>query len=188
MAVSADRIGYPTDSHRAGSGDVDTVDFEAYIRRLTALAEDCCTEKLPMRVAREVRRLVRHDGWLPASCCRPGDDTYRRHVLYADPEGRFTVLSVVWRPGQGTPVHGHTAWGAVGVYRGSPSVSNYRLVREGTAELVCDATCGPGDVTCVQPGIEYPHRVYNASDDLAITIHTYGRDLVADPGAINILI
>jgi len=187
MAVSADRMrerqaGADAPADRAEPG----IDFDEYIRRVTDLCSQCRDDRLANRVGREVRRLVAMGGWLPAECCRPGKDSYRRHVLYADPLGRFTVMSVVWRPGQGTPVHGHTAWGAVGVYSGTPSVANYRLVRDGSVELACEAACAPGDVTCVQPGIDYPHRVYNASDALAITIHTYGRDLLADPASINI--
>ena len=187
MAVSVDRMHARRQS--AGRGfarSEDEIDFGEYVRRVARLCEDCRDDRLASRVGREMRRLVNGADWLPAECREPGEDSYRRHVLYADPLGRFTVLSVVWRPGQGTPVHGHTAWGAVGVYSGTPGVANYRLVRDGAVELACEATCSAGDVTCVQPGIDYPHRVYNAGDDVAITIHTYGRDLLADPASINI--
>lgn len=163
------------------------IGFREYLQRVGELCECCSDDRLALRVGHELQRLIAagHD-WLPADCCRPADDTYRRHVLYGDPLGRFTVLSVVWMPGQGTPLHGHTAWGAVGVYRGRPSVANYRLCREGSIELACQGVCRPGDVTCVQAGIDHPHRVFNDSDDIAITIHTYGRDLVEDPAGINI--
>ncbi|WP_405228243.1 cysteine dioxygenase family protein [Lentisalinibacter sediminis] len=187
MAVSADRM----HEGRRGAGRSactasEAIDFDEYVRRVGALCEACGDDRLASRVGREMRRLMAAAEWLPAECRQTGAETYRRHVLYADPLGRFTVLSVVWRPGQGTPVHGHTAWGAVGVYSGRPSVANYRLVRDGAVELACEAVCAPGDVTCVQRGIDYPHRVHNASDDVAITVHTYGRDLIADPASINI--
>ncbi|SRR6056297_80684 len=183
MAVSADRM---RERQAAGVAAESGIDFDEYVRRVTALCEQTPEDRLASRVGRELRRLVAAGGWLPAACCEPGEDTYRRHVLHADPRGRFTVLSVVWQPGQGTPVHGHTAWGAVGVYRGTPSVANYRLVRDGAVEPACEAVCSPGEVTTVQPGIDYPHRVWNASDELAITVHTYGRDLLTDPASINI--
>lgn len=187
MAVSADRMRERRiGAQRAASAAAEAIDFDEYIRRVDGLCAACSDDRLASRVGRELRRLLAGDDWLPAECRAAGEDTYRRHVLYADPRGRFTVLSVVWRPGQGTPVHGHTAWGAVGVYNGEPSVANYRLVREGAVRLACESVCAPGDITCVQPGIDYPHRVYNASDEVAITIHTYGRDLIADPASINI--
>ena len=187
MAVSADRMHeWRPGGGRAAPTVAQAIDFDEYVRRVSALCEACSEDRLASRVGREVRRLMAADDWLPAECRAAGAETYRRHVLYADPQGRFTVLSVVWRPGQGTPVHGHTAWGAVGVYSGAPSVANYRLACDGAVELACEAVCAPGDVTCVQPGIDYPHRVHNASDDVAITVHTYGRDLIADPASINI--
>ncbi len=185
MAVASDRIEALTDTTGSRPAPA-AIDFDEYVARVSALADSCCEDTMPARVGRELRALLLGTGWLPRECCRPGEDTYRRHLLYADPEGRFTILSVVWRPGQSTPVHGHTAWGAVGVYRGTPGVSNYRLHRERGLEMVCDATCSAGDISCVRAGIDYPHRVYNAGADIAITIHTYGRDLVDDPGAINI--
>lgn len=187
MAVSADRMHARRESEGRGfAARGEAIDFGEYVRRVTRICGECPDDRLANRVGREMRRLVSGGDWLPAECREPGEESYRRHLLYADPFGRFTVLSVVWRPGQGTPVHGHTAWGAVGVYSGKPAVANYRLVRDGAVELACEATCAPGDVTCVQPGIDYPHRVCNAGDDVAITIHTYGRDLLADPASINI--
>jgi len=187
MAVSADRMRESQAGAEAGTVAAEgVIDFDEYVRRVAALCEEAPEDRLASRVGREMRRLVAAGAWLPAECCEPAEDTYRRHVLHADPLGRFTVLSVVWRPGQGTPVHGHTAWGAVGVYRGMPSVANYRLVRDGAVALACEAVCSPGDVTTVQPGIDYPHRVWNASGELAVTVHTYGRDLLADPASINI--
>jgi len=40
----------------------------------------------------------------------------------------------------------------------------------------------------VAPGVDAPHRIFNAGDTVAITIHTYGRDLTLDPAAINIYV
>ena len=161
--------------------------FSGYLAALDELV-DGDEAALPGRVARTVRKLVRHRDWLPESCCEPGEEGYRRHLLYADPAGRFTVLAVVWRPGQGTPIHGHTAWGVVGVYQGNPSVANYRYRDGQTPVFVGQHCCQPGDVTHVTAGVSHPHRVFNDGDDIAITIHTYGRDLTLDPTAINILL
>ncbi|MAJ28453.1 MAG: hypothetical protein CMJ92_03520, partial [Planctomycetes bacterium] len=43
---------------------------------------------------------------------------YTRHLLHADPEDRFSLLALVWKPGQGTPIHDHPSWGVIGVLRG----------------------------------------------------------------------
>jgi predicted metal-dependent enzyme (double-stranded beta helix superfamily) len=161
--------------------------FASYVASLDELVE-ADDGGLPPRVAAEVSKLVSNRDWLPEACCEPGDEFYRRHLLYADPAGRFTVLAVVWRPGQATPIHGHTAWGAVGVYQGHPSVANYRCAEGRGPVPVGEHHCRPGDVSHVSAGVAHPHRVFNGSDDMAITIHTYGRDLTVDPAAINILL
>ena len=46
-------------------------------------------------------------------------DRYARHVLYADPQGRFTILALVWSGGQFSPVHAHDTWCAYAVHRGA---------------------------------------------------------------------
>src|SRR5579859_3403432 len=37
------------------------------------------------------------------------------HVLHAEPDGTFSILGLVWRPGQSTRIHDHITWCAVGV-------------------------------------------------------------------------
>ena len=54
-------------------------------------------------------------------------DTYTRHLVYADPNGLFSILAIVCGPGQGSPVHGHHTWCAVGVYAGEITECYYRL-------------------------------------------------------------
>ena len=46
----------------------------------------------------------------------PKADCYARHVIYADPAGRFTILAIVWGPGQFSQPHAHHTWCAYGVY------------------------------------------------------------------------
>ena len=53
-------------------------------------------------------------------------DTYTRHLVHADPYERFSVMLLVWRPGQNSPVHGHRTWCAYRVLRGTLSERHYR--------------------------------------------------------------
>ena len=129
---------------------------------------------------------------LLAPCLRtPDEDWYCKHILYACPEKHFTLLALVWLPGQGTVIHGHTAWGAVGVYEGCPNVAVYdcREIEDGRHEAteIKDIRCKPGDVALVRPGLKDVHRIYNATDETMITLHAYGLDLVEDPDAINLV-
>lgn len=160
--------------------------FERYVAAVEdqLAGEDSSVQE---RVAVNLGELVASSGWLPGRFAEPGSEGYRRHVLYGDPQGRFTVLSVVWRPDDGTPVHGHTAWGAVGVYQGRVRVASYDYAG-GLITLRSDDDCPAGAVCHVTAGTDRPHRVFNDGETVAVTIHTYGRDLRDDPAKINIVL
>ena len=147
-------------------------------------------DDIPRRVAEAMAPMLETEDLLCDELREPDTSWYRKHVLYADPEKRFTVLALIWLPGQGTVVHGHTAWGAVGVYEGNPNVACYDCEElEGgkhSATQTKDIHCQPGDTATVRPGICDVHRIYNATESTMITVHTYGCDLVDDPDAINI--
>jgi predicted metal-dependent enzyme (double-stranded beta helix superfamily) len=103
---------------------------------------------------------------------------FQQYLLHRDARGRFAVVSFVWGPGQGTPVHDHTVWGVIGMLRGGEVCEPFR--REGPA-IVPDGPAvrlAPGDVEAVSPAIGDIHRVSNAfADRASISIHTYGADI-----------
>ena len=50
---------------------------------------------------------------------RIGDPkSYRSHVLHTEPDGSFSIVALVWRPGQVTPIHDHVTWCVFGVIQG----------------------------------------------------------------------
>lgn len=118
--------------------------------------------------------------------------SYRRHLLHGDAAGRFTALALVWRPGQVSPVHGHTAWCAVGVVSGVATEERFDLEEspEGTVAHHLagrDARHGPGAVLMTRPGPEGVHRIRNDGRQDVVTIHVYGCDLREDPSRINVV-
>jgi len=154
------------------------------------LLGSCPEAEVAGRVAQAMKPLLAETDLLSLALREEGTESYREHILYADPAQRFTLLALIWRPGQGTPIHGHTAWGAVGIYEGTPRVETFTC-REGPhgrheARPLKDFTCAPGDLAIVQPGLEDVHRISNATSSTVITLHAYGRDLVEDPDAINL--
>jgi 3-mercaptopropionate dioxygenase len=46
-------------------------------------------------------------------------DGYRSHTLHVEPDGSFSIVALVWRPGQFTRVHDHVTWCAFGVIQGA---------------------------------------------------------------------
>ncbi|WP_263108165.1 cysteine dioxygenase family protein [Kitasatospora sp. DSM 101779] len=111
---------------------------------------------------------------------RLGDPArYRQHLVHAEADGSFSVVALVWLPGQQTPIHDHVAWCVAGVHRGQESELRYRLVPDGpTARLeFTEAAVSPqGSVAAFAPPGDI-HLVRNAGPGTALSIHVYGADI-----------
>ncbi|MGI5352651.1 cysteine dioxygenase [Streptomyces sp. CA-250714] len=158
--------------------------------RMRALIEDvreAVSRGLPPDVTAYLvgEKLAPHlgaDDLLTGAQCEPDPERYRQHVLHAESDGSFSLVALVWLPGQGTSVHDHVSWCVTGVHQGEEHERRYRLLPaeagSGTARLVATedvvnplgAVCGfapPGDI----------HRVWNGCDDVAVSLHIYGADI-----------
>lgn len=173
-----------------GNSDLPLVLLQ-YIDRIDHLLENSSEEDFLKSASLEVETLVVAEGLLRDDQMLGCDDTYNRHQLYADPEGRFTILALVWKPSQFTCIHGHNAWGIVGVRQGCIRVECFDFDGEAKppADLIKTATidANVGDISAVGTAPSGIHRLGNASDDIAITIHTYGMDLSRHPASINVV-
>ena len=125
--------------------------------------------------------LVARDDWLPDDYARPSSEGYRQYLLHCDSRERFSVVSFVWGPGQGTPIHDHRVWGLVGVLRGAERVETFRRRHDGTFEQAG----GPeylreGEVDAFSPRTGDIHRVSNAREhEPSVSIHVYGGNIGA---------
>ena len=136
----------------------------------------------------EVERALRElagagDLVLPDRLARPCADRYARHLVHRDPAGRFTVLAMVWGPGQGTPLHDHDGlWGVECVAAGEIEAEAYRHVghdEEGADrfELLAVDRGGVGATGTLEPPLEYHVMRNPRSDSRAVTVHVYGGEL-----------
>jgi predicted metal-dependent enzyme (double-stranded beta helix superfamily) len=129
------------------------------------------------------KRLVADDRWLAERCRVASDDSYTRHLLHRDPRNRFIVLSLVWQPGQATPVHDHSCWGVMGLLENSLEECCYDRLDDGSrpdfAELAQSrgTEVGKGSVAYLLPPYEEIHQISNVSGKPTISVHVYGRDL-----------
>jgi predicted metal-dependent enzyme (double-stranded beta helix superfamily) len=124
-----------------------------------------------------LERLVSDDKWLPDFCAQPGAALYQQYLLYCDPLERFSVVSFVWGPGQGTPIHNHTVWGLVGILRGAETERRYTRV-DGALRRDEVSRLTPGMVAHVSPNDHDIHQVANALEDrVSISIHVYGGNI-----------
>jgi len=104
-------------------------------------------------------------------------ETYRSHLLHAEPDGAFSIVALVWRPGQVTRIHDHLSWCVFGVIQGVEYEELFELdeERECLVEVGTSAN-RTGEVSGFAPPGDI-HRVRNAGDQTAISIHVYGSDV-----------
>lgn len=113
---------------------------------------------------------------------REGDTgSYRQHLLHAEHDGSFSVVGIVWLPGQHTPVHDHVSWCATGVHEGAEHERRYRLIPAASgvpARLVAteDLVNRQGTVSGFAPPGDI-HRVWNGGTGPAVSLHVYGADI-----------
>jgi predicted metal-dependent enzyme (double-stranded beta helix superfamily) len=109
---------------------------------------------------------------------RAGDpDRYQSYVLHTEPDGSFSIVALVWRPGQMTSIHDHVTWCVFGVIQGIEYEELFMLDEE--RECLVEAGSSvkrTGDVGGFAPPGDI-HRVRNAGDNTAISIHVYGTDV-----------
>src|SRR4051794_41465119 len=92
-----------------------------------------------------------------------------RHV---EPDGSFSIVGLVWRPGQITRIHDHITWCVFGVIQG---VEHEELF-DADLHLVGRSENQVGDVSGFAPPGDI-HRVHNTAAETAISIHVYGTDV-----------
>jgi len=146
--------------------------------RFAAAAEQHIDD--PYAIADHLRVLLGQNGWLSAHDQRPGVESYRQHLLYVSPTRRFSVVALVWQPGQRTPIHNHIAWCIVGVHRGIEREVRYRLVHDdGEACLIPTGILDahPGHVEALINPDQDIHCVTAGGAEKTISIHVYGADI-----------
>ena len=114
---------------------------------------------------------------LPAPLRRGDPACYQSHLLYAEPDGSFSISAMVWLPGQQTMIHDHVAWCVTGVLLGREDEEIFALTGGGHAlELAARNLNLAGTVSGFAPPGDI-HRVRNTGDDVAISMHVYGADI-----------
>lgn len=123
-------------------------------------------------VAEQLRRHLPGPDVLTARQRLGSPDGYRSHTLHVEPDGSFSIIALVWRPGQFTRIHDHVTWCVFGVIQG---VEHEELF-DADLRLVGRSDNHVGDVSGFAPPGDI-HRVHNTSDATAISIHIYGTDV-----------
>jgi 3-mercaptopropionate dioxygenase len=109
---------------------------------------------------------------------REGDpERYLSHVLYVEPTGAFSIVAMVWLPGQTTAVHDHVTWCVFGVLQGIEHEELFALSDDGRSLIrVGNSQNSTGEVSGFAPPGDI-HRVRNIGDSVTISLHVYGADI-----------
>lgn len=110
---------------------------------------------------------------------------YSRNLIYDAPDESLSLYSIVWLPGQWTPVHDHGSWGVVGVVEGVLEERSYvRLSLDRGADEEIDLVRGGtillshGAVTSFVPNPDHIHVTGVPADrSRAVSLHLYGRTM-----------
>jgi predicted metal-dependent enzyme (double-stranded beta helix superfamily) len=145
-----------------------------------AVAADASWADTAQRVAEQLRRHLPTPDVLTAEQRLGSPDAYRSHTLHVEPDGAFSIIALVWRPGQVTRIHDHLTWCVFGVIQGIEH------------EELFDADLNPigrsdnhvGDVSGFAPPGDI-HRVHNTADTTAISIHVYGTDVTRTGSSVR---
>jgi predicted metal-dependent enzyme (double-stranded beta helix superfamily) len=138
----------------------------------TAVDSQADWAETAQRVADELRRNLPGPDVLTATQRLGSPDGYRSHTLHVEPDGSFSIVALVWRPGQLTRIHDHVTWCVFGVIQG---VEHEELF-DADLSLLGRSENRTGDVSGFAPPGDI-HRVHNTSETTAISIHIYGTDI-----------
>lgn len=157
-----------------------TAAFRRLVGSIRAVVQpDDDAARIGPAVAALLQPYLGSEDFLAAHELEPGETDYRQHILHVEPDGSFSIVALVWQPGQATPVHDHVSWCVVGVHLGEESETVYNLGGgESDPHLVVAAqTKNPtrSVATLLPPGDI--HHVANGGDGLAVSLHVYGADI-----------
>jgi 3-mercaptopropionate dioxygenase len=125
-----------------------------------------------------MERFLERAGDLPEDARQPdADGGAIGHLLHADAEERFHVLSVVFPPGTTSGTHEHGCWGIIGYVGGLDEETRYCRVDGGDGDDGCvleeveRVVHEPGTISRLLPPNEMHHRVRNPGDVDGVSVH-----------------
>jgi predicted metal-dependent enzyme (double-stranded beta helix superfamily) len=138
----------------------------------TAVAAPADWSQTAQLVAEQLRGHLPTADVLTAEQRAGSADGYIGHTLHVEPDGSFSIIALVWRPGQVTRIHDHVTWCVFGVIQGV----EHEDLFDADLNLIGSSDNHVGDVSGFAPPGDI-HRVHNTADTTAISIHIYGTDV-----------
>lgn len=154
---------------------------EDYVRDLLEISANCSNEDdIFSQLAPLAQRLSLNKAWIEARYYESNaDQGFGVHAIHEEPDHGPAVFVVAWSPGSGAPPHDHGTWAIVAGIEGFERNIRYARIddrsKPGYAELEVkhDFEAGPGNLVLMKTG--GIHAVRNESDQVTLSLHTYGR-------------
>lgn len=131
-------------------------------------------EALPAAVTAALGEAMATCNWLPPDQQHVNEDHYARRVLHSDPQDRYTIVAITWGRNQQSSIHAHHTWCGVAVYSGEIIETFYSGGDDHQApQALRTVHRKPGTLSFDKGGTGV-HRIANAANDAAVSIHVYG--------------
>ncbi len=158
----------------------DLTQYVEDLRRITR--EETDDKRIVQRVAPLAQKLAATPGLIKEEFYDCDEQQgFSFHLLHEEDDHSNAVFVIAWLPDRGTPAHNHKTWGVVVGIEGEERETWWQRTDDGTRPGYADLerqtmnTLGPGQVTCVLP--EDIHTVWNETDDVSLSLHTYGKHI-----------
>ena len=145
-----------------------------------AVDTDAAWSDTAQLVAAQLRQHLPTPDLLTAEQRLGSPDGYTSHNLHVEPDGSFSIIALVWRPGQATRIHDHLTWCVFGVIQGV----EHEDLFDADLNVIGRSDNHVGDVDGFAPPGDI-HRVHNTADTTAISIHIYGLDVTRTGSSVR---
>ncbi|WP_336216120.1 hypothetical protein [Nonomuraea sp. LPB2021202275-12-8] len=137
--------------------------------------------EITARVAELLSALLASDYQLPPQLTRPSPVRHLTYPLHIAADDTWSMASVIWNPGQRTPVHSHETWGVAGIYAGAEHETRYLKPTTTTTNTPLtpagETRWEPGQVTICCTTDDDVHTVTAIGNQPTIGIHVYGGNI-----------
>jgi predicted metal-dependent enzyme (double-stranded beta helix superfamily) len=161
----------------------DATGIDLLIDRLNEAVRPGDVSSVTRRVKETLTDLVgRNLLHLPDAVAAPRPGAYARRLLHRDAMRRYTLVAMIWGPGQHTELHDHAGvWCVECVVQGSLDVTQYDIVERAGDRcrfaMQQQIRAGVGDAGCLIPPFEYHVLSNPLPDRTSITLHVYGGEM-----------
>jgi predicted metal-dependent enzyme (double-stranded beta helix superfamily) len=146
----------------------------------SAVDTDASWSETAQLVAEQLRRHLPTRDLLTAEQRLGSPDGYCTHALHVELDSSFSIVALVWRPGQVTRIHDHLTWCVFGVIEGV----EHEDLFDADLNLIGQSDNHVGDVSGFAPPGDI-HRVHNTASTTAISIHIYGTDITKTGSSVR---